>query len=143
LVNNRRSLIYLGNLASAIETCVTHTAAVNRTYFVSDDSDVSTPQLVREIATALGKKPLLLPVPPALLRVVGLLTGRAEEIARLTGSLQVDISSIKAALDWQQPFSLQQGLAQTMSWYRSRRRWRKLIQTTIPSPLPADPSHIR
>ena len=121
-ISNLRSLVYVGNLVHALEACLVHPAAANRTFFVSDDRDVSTPQLVREIAIALKKKPLLFPFPPALLRGAGLLTGRAEQIARLTGSLQVDVSSIKTALDWRPPFSLQQGLAQTVSWYRSLHR---------------------
>jgi UDP-glucose 4-epimerase len=75
---------------------------------------------MREIAVALGKRPLLFPFPPALLPVAGLLTGRSAQLARLTGSLQVDISSIKATLGWNPPFSLQQGLAATASWYRTR-----------------------
>jgi nucleoside-diphosphate-sugar epimerase len=119
-IENQRSLVYVGNLVHALSACLTQPAAANRTFFVSDDHDVSTPQLIREIATALGKKPLLFPFSPALLRGAGLLTGQAEQIARLTGSLQVDVSSIKTALDWQPPFSLQQGLAQTVSWYRAR-----------------------
>ncbi len=119
---NLRSLVYAGNLVDALGACLEHQAAANRTFFVSDDHDVSTPQLIREIASALGKKPLLFPFPPALLRGAGLLTGRKEQVARLTGSLQVDISSIKTALAWQPPFTLQQGLAQTVSWYRSMRR---------------------
>lgn len=118
-IKNRRSLIFVGNLVNAIETCLHHPAAANGTFFVSDDSDVSTPQLVREIGTAWGKKPLLFPFPPLLLRGAGVLTGRVEQIARLTESLQVDISAIKTALDWRPPFSLQQGLEQTASWYRA------------------------
>ena len=119
-ISNLRSLVYVGNLVHALGACLVHPAAVNRTFFVSDDHDVSTPQLIREIAAALGKKPRLFLFPPALLRGAGVLTGRTEQIARLTGSLQVDISSIKAALGWQPPFSLQQGLAQTVAWYRAR-----------------------
>ncbi len=119
-IDNRRSLVYVGNLIDALSTCLTHPAAANRTFFVSDDHDVSTPQLIREIATAFGKKPSLFPFPPALLRGAGLLTGRAEQIARLTGSLRVDIASIKTALDWRPLFSLQQGLAETVSWYRAQ-----------------------
>ena len=118
-ISNLRSLVYVGNLVDALGTSLEHQAAANRTFFVSDDHDVSTPQLIREIAFALGKKPMLFPFPPALLRGAGLLTRRKEQVARLTGSLQVDVSSIKTMLDWQPPFSLQQGLAQTVSWYRS------------------------
>ena len=119
-VSNLRSLVYVGNLVHALGACLVHPAAANRTFFVSDDHDVSTPQLVREIARALGRKPLLFPLPPMLLLGIGTLTGRAEQIARLTGSLQVDVSSIKSTLAWQPPFSMQQGLAETASWYRAR-----------------------
>ena len=119
-VNNRRSLIYVGNLAYALGVCLTHPDAANRTFFVSDDLDVSTPQLVREMAAALGKKPRLLPFAPGVLRGVGLLTGCREQIDRLTGSLQVDVSLIKSALGWQPPYTLQQGLVQTAAWYRGR-----------------------
>jgi UDP-glucose 4-epimerase len=119
-ISNLRSLVYVANLVDALAACLVHPAAANHTFFVSDDHDLSTPQLIREIASALGKKPRLFPFPPALLRGIGALTGRAEQIARLTGSLQVDISSIKAVLDWKPPVSLQEGLAQTVSWYRAR-----------------------
>ena len=116
---NLRSLVYVGNLVDALGVCLRPEAA-NRTFFVSDGYDLSTPRLIKEIAVALGKRPLLFPFPPALLHVAGLLTGRSEQLARLTGSLQVDISSIKATLGWNPPFSLQQGLAATASWYRTR-----------------------
>ncbi|MBI3529719.1 MAG: SDR family oxidoreductase [Betaproteobacteria bacterium] len=119
-ISNLRSLVYVGNLVHALEACLVHPAAANRTFFVADDHDVSTPQLVREIAAALGKEALLFPISPVLLRGIGALTGRTEQIARLTGSLRVDVSSIKKALGWQPPFSLQQGLARTVSWYRTR-----------------------
>jgi len=119
-ISNLRSLVYVGNLVDALGACLVHPAASNRTFFVSDDHDVSTPHLIREIASAMGKRALLFPFPPALLRGAGLLTGRAEQIARLTGSLRVDVSSIKTTLGWRPPFSLQQGLAQTVSWYRTR-----------------------
>ncbi len=121
-ISNLRSLVYVGNLVHSLGACLAHPAAANRTFFVSDDHDVSTPQLIREIAAALGKKPLLFPLPPALLRGIGALTGRTEQIARLTGSLQVDISRIKSELGWKPRFSMQEGLAETVSWYRSLRR---------------------
>ena len=119
-ISNLRSLVYVGNVVDALGTCLVHPAAVNRTFFVSDDQDVSTPQLLEEIATALGKRARLFPLPPVLLRSIGALTGRSEQVARLTGSLQVDVSSIKTTLDWRPSFSLQQGLAKTASWYWTR-----------------------
>ena len=120
-IDNRRSLVYVGNLVDALVACLTLPAAANRTFFVSDDHDVSTPELIREIATAFGRKPMLFLCPPALLRCAGLLTGRTAQVGRLTESLQVDVTAVKTALSWQPPFSLQQGLADTVSWYRTAR----------------------
>jgi nucleoside-diphosphate-sugar epimerase len=119
-ISNLRSFVYAGNLIHALGVCLAHPSAANQTFFVSDDHDVSTPQLVREIAAALGKRPLLFPFPPTSLRGLGVLTGRSEQVERLTGSLCVDVSSIKSRLGWLPPFTLQQGLAQTASWYRKR-----------------------
>ena len=55
-VNNKRSLVFVGNLANAIATCLAHPKAKGRVYLVSDNSDVSTAQLVREMAQAFGRK---------------------------------------------------------------------------------------
>ncbi len=121
-ISNLRSLVFVGNLVDALCACLTHPAAATRTFFVSDDYDVSTPQLIQEIANALGKKARLFPFPPVLLHGAGLLTRRRPQIARLTESLQVDVSSIKAALNWKPPYSLQQGLQRTATWYRTQPR---------------------
>ncbi len=121
-ISNLRSLVFVGNLVDALCACLTHPAAANRTFFVSDDYDVSTPQLIQGIADALGKKARLFPFPPALLQGAGLLAGRRPQIARLTESLQVDVSSIKTALNWKPPYSLQQGLQRTATWYRAQPR---------------------
>jgi UDP-glucose 4-epimerase len=112
----------VGNLVSAIETCVKYPAASNRTFFVSDDEDVSMPQLVTSIAAALGRRPRLFAFPPGLLQRLGRLLRREHQVARLTESLQVDISRIKNETGWKPPFSLQQGLMQTVSWYRAQSR---------------------
>lgn len=119
-VANLRSLVYVGNLVSAIETCVHHPAAAGRTYFVTDDDDVSTPELIRRIAAALGRRPRLFPVPVPLLEGTAALLGRRAQAQRLTGSLQLDVSRIKAELGWAPLFSMQQGLMETASWYRMK-----------------------
>lgn len=57
----------------------------------------------------------LLPVPAAWLRTVGTLVGRSAEVARLLGSLFVDSALIRRDLGWQPPFSLEEGLRQTVA----------------------------
>ena len=119
-VDNRRSLLYVGNLASAIETCLTHPAAAGRTYLVADGDDVSTPELVRRISDALGRRPRLFPLPVALLEAAAALLGRQAQAQRLTRSLQLDLTRIKSELGWRPPFTMQEGLIETASWYRGR-----------------------
>jgi nucleoside-diphosphate-sugar epimerase len=121
-IDNRRSLVYLGNLSDALMACLIHPAAANETFLVSDDHDVSSPQLVREIAYALGRKPALFPFPASLLNGIGLLSGRSRKVKSLTESLCVNISSIKSKLGWVPPYKMQQGLHETVSWYRSSGR---------------------
>lgn len=119
-VDNQRSLIYAANLASAILSCLLQPAAAGQTYFVSDGEDVSTPELIRRLAAALSVPPRLIPVPLAVLRPAGRILGMEETVSRITESLQVDSSKIRSQLGWIPPFSLAQGLAETVRWYRSR-----------------------
>jgi nucleoside-diphosphate-sugar epimerase len=121
LINNQRSLVYVGNLANAIITCLEHPAATGQTYLVSDGEDVSTPELIRHVAHALGRPARLLAVPPALLRVAGQLTGKSSEVERLLDSLVIDSSKIRRELGWAPPFTMEQGLAETADWYKDAR----------------------
>jgi nucleoside-diphosphate-sugar epimerase len=111
-VKNARSLIGLSNVADAIAACVEQDKAAGKTYLVSDGDDVSTPELVRRLATALGKKPRLLPVREKCLRWAGKVTGKTAAIERLLGSLLVDSGKIRAELGWRPVCSMRQELAQ-------------------------------
>ncbi len=116
-IHNRRSLVYIGNLVDAIITCMDAPAAAGKTFLVSDGEDVSTPDLIRKLATAMGRTPRLLPCPVALLKFGAAVLGKRAEVLRLTGSLTVDSSRIRAELGWQPPFSVAQGLVETGRWY--------------------------
>jgi nucleoside-diphosphate-sugar epimerase len=119
-VANRRSLIYVGNLVDAITHAIDASQAAGGTYLVSDGEDVSTPELIRKIAQALEVNPRLFPCPPLLLRTASMLSGRGAEVARLIGSLQMESTRIRSELGWNPPFHLEQGLAETARWYRTR-----------------------
>jgi nucleoside-diphosphate-sugar epimerase len=118
-IHNRRSLIYVRNLADVLARCLEVPAAGGKTYLVSDGDDVSTPELIRRVAAALGKPARLIGVPPPLLRVAARLVGRAAEYDRLVGDLAIDSSAIRRELGWEPPFGMVQALAETASWYRS------------------------
>jgi nucleoside-diphosphate-sugar epimerase len=110
-VENRRSLIGLENLVSAIVLSTADPRAAGRTYLVSDGEDVSTPQLVQLIADGMGKRARLVPVPVSLLRVGGQLTGKSDTVMRLVDSLQIDAGRIREELGWRPTTSLAAGLA--------------------------------
>jgi UDP-glucose 4-epimerase len=117
-IRNRRSLVFVGNLADSIIKALDAPQAVGRTYLVSDGEDVSTPDLVRGLARVLGVKPRLLSLPLAALGLAATLAGKRAEFGRLTGSPQVDGSRIRRELDWQPRYSLTQGITETARWYR-------------------------
>ena len=104
-VGNRRSLIYVGNLADAI----VRTLRGEGTYLVSDGRAISTADLCRELAATLGRRLRLFPWPASLLP------------RKLSGSLEVDDSALRRALGWRPPHSRHEGLRATADWYRARR----------------------
>ncbi len=113
-IENRRSLLYLGNLVDAIQLCLEHPAAAGQTFLLSDGEDVSSTELVRRLAMAMRCRPHLISVPPVWLRLAGRLTGYRAAVDRLLGSLVVDSSRIRRELGWSPPFSLDEGLAETV-----------------------------
>jgi nucleoside-diphosphate-sugar epimerase len=117
-VANRRSLIYVGNLADAVVAAIDAPGAAGRTLLAADAEDLSTPDLVRAIAHSLGTRARLLPCPPALLNLGAALVGRRAVAARLTGSLQVDASALRRELGWRPRAALAQGLEETARWFR-------------------------
>lgn len=120
-INNRRSLIFVGNLADAILCCLEHPAAAGQTFLVSDGEDVSTPGLVRRMAAALGRPARLMALPMPVLHAAAALAGKSALVTRLAGSLAVDSSKIRRELDWSPPFTLDEGLRETAAWHANRK----------------------
>jgi len=114
-VHNRRSLIGLDNLVDVIVRCLDDPAAAGGTFLVSDGEDLSTPELVRRIARALGRPARLFPLPPSLLRLGGALVGRGDDVVRLLDDFVVDASHIGRTLGWTPPVPLDRGLARAVA----------------------------
>jgi nucleoside-diphosphate-sugar epimerase len=111
-IENRRSLVYAGNLVDVIRRCLDAPVA-GKVFVVSDGAPVSTPELCRAIARALGRPARLFPFPTTLLRLV-------PPLARLAQSQEADDRGLRATLAWQPPFSFEQGLRATAEWYRNQ-----------------------
>lgn len=114
-IHNKRSLLYLGNLVDAIQQCIEHPDAAGQTFLLDDGQAVSTPELIRAVAQAMGRSARLMAVPVGVLEGVGALLGKSAAVARLTGSLYVDSTAIRSRFGWTPPFSMAAGLAATVA----------------------------
>jgi len=117
-VANRRSLLYLGNAASALEAALAPPALAGHAFPVADARAVSTPELIERLARALGVESRSYRVPGVALRAAALLAGRHAEVARLLGSLEVDATRFRELSGWTPPYSLDDGLRETARWWR-------------------------
>ena len=108
--HNQRSLVALDNLVDLLVTCLKHPAAAGQTFLVSDGDDVSTTELLRRTARAMGKRALLLPVPASWLEIVAALLRKRAMAQRLCGSLQINMDKTRSMLGWAPPLTLDQGL---------------------------------
>lgn len=116
-VKNKRSFVSVDNLIDFIVTCLFHPNAVNKTFLVSDDEDLSTSELIKRTCLVLNKSARLFPFPCSLLQMIGGIIRKKDVIDRLTGNLQVDISETKKILDWVPPYKFDDGLYKTVQWY--------------------------
>lgn len=120
-IQNQRSLVALDNLVNFILTCVTHPAACNQTFLVSDGEDVSTTQLLQKLANVLNTSARLLSVPEGVLKAGARLLGKAALSQRLCGSLQVDITKARCLLEWRPMITVDQGLRKTADHFLNER----------------------
>jgi nucleoside-diphosphate-sugar epimerase len=130
-VRNRRSMAFVGNVAAAVDRVLRGGPAAAGVFFVSDQDDVSTPDLVREIARALGRRPRLVPVPTGGLRAAGRIGDALSTVIpfplttaaldRLLGTLEVDSSRLSRLTGFTPPYTLRDGVERTAAWYRGGR----------------------
>jgi nucleoside-diphosphate-sugar epimerase len=109
-IHNKRSLVSLDNLVSLIMTCLTEPRAANQVFLVSDGEDLSTTELLRRLAAALGQPARLIPVSAKVLDWGARLFGKGDVARRLCGNLQVDISKTRELLGWEPPITVEEGL---------------------------------
>ncbi|MFT5813068.1 MAG: UDP-glucose 4-epimerase [Francisellaceae bacterium] len=110
---NKRSLVSVDNLVDLIFTCIDHQNAANQTFLISDNDDVSTTQLLVNMAIALDVPNRLIPIPSKWFTIVAKLIAKPAISQRLCGSLHVDISKTKELLNWHPLFSSVESMKKT------------------------------
>lgn len=116
-VQNKRHLIYIENLVSALCTVATHPLAGNQAYLVADDEALSLPQLISRIAQEMNVTTKLIPIPVRFMARIFQWIGLKNLNTRLFGSLEVSNAKIKSQLGWIPPFSTTEGLRATVAWF--------------------------
>jgi nucleoside-diphosphate-sugar epimerase len=111
----KRSLIAQRNLNSALMRAIEHPAAANALFLASDGDDLSSADLVRAIAAALGRRARLVPVPVAAVRAAFAAIGRSGDAVRLFEPLQVDSSRLRARLQWVPPLTVAEGIREAVA----------------------------
>jgi len=129
--NKFLNLIHSEDLVRGILLAGNHHRAEGEVYFLGSERDYTTEDIGRSIALAVGKRPLRVRLPHAVVYGVGAVAEVWGKIARkqIFFNLQKVRESVQAAwtcsvdkaksqLGFQQNISLEEGMAQTYRWYR-------------------------
>jgi nucleoside-diphosphate-sugar epimerase len=95
-VTNRRSLLSLHNLVSAIAHVLAHTASCGETYLVADPQPLSLRDIVTALRLGIGRPSRLFAMPPALIRLGLTALGLSHNWDQLCGSLVIDPAKLIA-----------------------------------------------
>jgi nucleoside-diphosphate-sugar epimerase len=117
-IRNKRSFVSTTNLGSAIVLSLIHPDAPGKVFNVTDGEDLSTPELIRRMAVALGRPARLIPVPTFLMGPALTLAGRRAAYRRVAASLALDSTAIRKTLNWQPPQTTDAGLAEVVWFWR-------------------------
>lgn len=109
-IHNKRSFVYVENLVDFLTVCLSESSISGKTLLVSDDEVLSTSEFISEICQGFSLNRVELPIPFFLLNLLGRLTGREDQIKRLTSSLWIDSSLSRAVLNWVPPHSFKEAV---------------------------------
>jgi UDP-N-acetyl-alpha-D-quinovosamine dehydrogenase len=119
-IDNRRSLIFLGNLVDLVAIACLHPAASGQILLARDAADLSTPGLIRALAAGFGRQARLFAVPSAAFATLAHLPVVGPAVSILTSSLQVEDGETRQALGWSPAVTTEAGLAATARAYQRR-----------------------
>ncbi len=117
-VQNQMSLLFIGNLVSAIESCLIHPNAAGRVFAVSDGEVVSTPEIAERLGDAMGREVDIWSFPVGLLGLAGKLAGHGNAVRALTEDIVFDDQEIAKTLSWEAPIEVDTALRATVQSWR-------------------------
>lgn len=117
--NNRRSLLGIDNLISAIFFVLNNQSTIGETFLVADRASFTLPQLFTMLRKMQDRKPGLIYVPPIFLQLALRMLGQRRLWERISEDLVVDTSKLES-LGWHPPVETFEGLRAVMSAESSR-----------------------
>ena len=112
---NLRSMIYVGNVVSALEAILKRTPEGVSTYILRDREDYSIRRIFSTICRELGSTARFLPVPRV---VLGLGAMFGDDFRSVAGSFRVSSTKAEQEVGFSPRILLEEGLARTIQWYR-------------------------
>ena len=109
-IKNSRTMVALENLVDFIEVCTQHPLAANEIFLVSDEQSVSTPQIIKALASAMQSRTSLFTVPDLVLHGGAKLLGKLSVYQQLCGSLEIDSKKSRTLLSWVPPVDVKDAL---------------------------------
>jgi nucleoside-diphosphate-sugar epimerase len=110
---NKRSLLALENLASAITHVLAAPKTENETYLVADAKPISVADLVSAMREGLGRPPHLINVPQGAVKRLMKSFGREADWERVTGPFVIDVSKLIAS-GWTPEIETYSGIVRMM-----------------------------
>jgi nucleoside-diphosphate-sugar epimerase len=112
-LDNRRSLLALDNLVSAIAHVLDTDAAAGETFLVADAEPITVADLVAAMREGLGRPSQLMRVPTGAVRRILKSFGREADWERVSGEFVVDASKLMAT-GWQPRIETYDGIVRMM-----------------------------
>jgi UDP-glucose 4-epimerase len=112
-LDNRRSLLALDNLVSAIAFALEVEKAANETFLVADAKPIGVADLVAAMREGLGRSPHLVKVPLGAVKRLMASFGKEAEWERISGSFVVDVAKLMG-IGWRPDIETRAGIARMM-----------------------------
>lgn len=109
----RRSIVARSHLVDAVRLALSSEGMAGQTYLVADPEPLTVAEMVGVMRIAAGRRPKLVPMPPAVVRAAARFIGLPDVAARIEESLVVDPARLMRA-GWKPALSTREALAETV-----------------------------
>lgn len=120
-LSTRRSMIFVGNLVDFIATALLHPQAPGGIFHLADAESITIPDLVTRLRKLMGRPARLFPLHPDVLSALATIVGKRKDAERMIRSLTVSITKAQTLLNWDPPYSIDEGLGDTVEWFLHER----------------------